>query len=124
MKAPLTVFENIWLADDDIDERELFEEVIKQILPAVSLVMIANGEELMKQLETTPPPDLLFLDINMPCKDGFDCLKELRAKKEFSKLPLSSLVALHSRNILKVLTGMAPPCFIPNQVPSAVLLPG
>lgn len=51
MKAPLTVFENIWLADDDIDDPELFEEVIKQILPAVSLVMIANGEELMKQLE-------------------------------------------------------------------------
>ena len=88
MHTPMTVFENVWLADDDADDCELFEEAIRHILPAVSLLLIKNGDELMKQLEIDLPPDILFLDINMPCKDGLDCLKEIRAQKRFEKLPI------------------------------------
>jgi CheY-like chemotaxis protein len=88
MNLPLTSFENIWLADDDPDDCEIFEEAIKNILPFTSLVTIPNGEELMNLLKTGRPPDLLFLDINMPCKDGLDCLKEIRANRKFSKLPI------------------------------------
>lgn len=87
MNLPLA-FENIWLADDDIEDREIFEEAIKKILPLTSLVTIPNGEELMKQFEISKPPDLLFLDINMPCKDGMDCLIEIRANRKFYKLPI------------------------------------
>ena len=33
MEAMGTIFKNIWLADDDLDDCEVFEDVIKQILP-------------------------------------------------------------------------------------------
>jgi CheY-like chemotaxis protein len=88
MNLPITIFENIWLADDDIDDCEVFEEAINEIAPTASLLMISNGEELMKLLEISRPPDILFLDINMPCKDGLDCLKEIRADSKFVKLPI------------------------------------
>jgi CheY-like chemotaxis protein len=84
----MTVFENVWLADDDNDDCEIFEEAIRQILPYVSLLIVKDGEELMTQLEHTKPPDILFLDINMPARDGLDCLKEIRSQKRFEKLPI------------------------------------
>ncbi len=82
------VFENIWLADDDKDDCELFEDVLKQILPHTALTIISNGEVLMNKLTPATTPDILFLDINMPCKDGMDCLIEIRAQRHFSRLPI------------------------------------
>lgn len=88
MDVHLPVFERIWLADDDKDDCELFEDVLKQILPPASLTIIPNGEVLMNTLTPACKPDILFLDINMPCKDGLDCLVEIRAQRSFSRLPI------------------------------------
>jgi DNA-binding response OmpR family regulator len=88
MDTHIPVFEKIWLADDDKDDCELFEDVLKQILPTVSLTIIPNGEVLMNTLSPSNKPDILFLDINMPCKDGMDCLVEIRAQRHFSRLPI------------------------------------
>ncbi len=88
METAGTGFKNIWLADDDIDDCEVFEDVIKQILPTASVTIISNGEELMKVLTPANSPDILFLDINMPLKDGLSCLVEIRAQRHFSKLPI------------------------------------
>src|SRR5437764_1020447 len=82
------IFENIWLVDDDKDDCELFEDALKQILPTVSLTLIPDGEILMNLLSTTNKPDILFLDINIPCRDGMDCLVEIRAQRHFSRLPI------------------------------------
>jgi len=88
METNLPVFENIWLVDDDKDDCELFQDVLKQILPTSSLTMIPNGEQLMNLLTTARKPDILFLDINMPCKNGMDCLVEIRVQRHFSRLPI------------------------------------
>ena len=31
-------------------------------------------------------PDILFLDLNMPCKNGMECLQEIRSNKKLQKL--------------------------------------
>lgn len=82
------VFEHLWLADDDPDDQELFDDAIKQILPLVVLTTIINGEELMDLFHSGKIPDILFLDLNMPCKDGLNCLKEIRANRKLSRLPV------------------------------------
>ena len=33
-------------------------------------------------------PDILFLDINIPCKDGISCIREIRKNKEYDSLPV------------------------------------
>lgn len=81
-------FENIWLADDDKDDCDLFEDALRQIMPLASLTIISNGEALMNMLTPATKPDMLFLDINMPCKDGMDCLVEIRSQRHFSRLPI------------------------------------
>ena len=66
----------VYLADDDADDRLLFEEALMEISYDVILTTAKNGEQLMGILDqnTPPPPHLIFLDLNMPLKNGFECL--------------------------------------------------
>ncbi|OBQ55896.1 response regulator [Tamlana sp. s12] len=71
---------NIALADDDDDDRMLFSEAIEEIAIQTKLMLFNHGQELMDYL-TQPKielPNLIFLDLNMPIKNGMQCLKEIR----------------------------------------------
>jgi CheY-like chemotaxis protein len=80
----------ILLADDDEDDRFLFSEALKDVNPCTSLKTVNDGERLMKYLASVDGerPDIIFLDINMPCKDGKECLKEIRSNKELDDVPV------------------------------------
>lgn len=88
MDSTVPLFENIWLADDDRDDCELFTDVVKQILPFAKVTTISNGEKLMQMLKGKEKPDCLFLDINMPCIDGLECLLQIRAQRCYRDLPV------------------------------------
>jgi CheY-like chemotaxis protein len=76
------------LADDDDDDKLLFMDVLKELRVPVKLSSASNGEALMDTLATSPLPDLLFLDLNMPLKNGFECLTEIRREKRMDKMPV------------------------------------
>lgn len=82
--APL----NILLADDDIDDRSFFEKALKEIPVATKLVMVNNGEELMDFFYEHPAdlPDILFLDLSMPQKTGFECLSEIKENEKLKDI--------------------------------------
>ena len=88
MESKLPVFENIWLADDDKDDCDLFKDVVHQILPLAKVSIISNGELLMQKLKDETGPDCLFLDINMPLMDGLECLLQIRAQNCYKSLPV------------------------------------
>ena len=73
---------NIFLADDDADDRMFFEEALKEVSIPTELTTSNDGVELMNTLETyvtePPPPHIIFLDLNMPRKTGLDCLLEIK----------------------------------------------
>ena len=81
---------NILLADDDIDDCIFFKSVLEKIPLATSLVAVHNGEELMHLLtnETYQLPHVLFLDLNMPRKNGFECLSEIKLNPKLKYLPV------------------------------------
>jgi response regulator RpfG family c-di-GMP phosphodiesterase len=79
--------QNVLLAEDDDDDYELFLEVIKDLSLQVFLTRAENGDVLMRILHEKVP-DMLFLDIMMPCKNGKDCLLEIRTHKKFDNLPI------------------------------------
>ncbi|SIS42857.1 Response regulator receiver domain-containing protein [Zobellia uliginosa] len=72
---------NIALADDDEDDRMLFSEAIEEITIKTQLTCFKHGQELMEHLNTPniALPNLIFLDLNMPIKNGMQCLKEIRS---------------------------------------------
>ncbi len=70
---------NIILAEDDYDDRLLFEEAIDELPISVELTTFDNGDELMEWLKNKSElPDALFLDLNMPRKNGFAALGEIK----------------------------------------------
>ncbi|MEX0812995.1 MAG: response regulator [Chitinophagales bacterium] len=71
---------NILLADDDLDDCFLFTEALEELQVDVQLKMVHDGEQLMQWLtdKANKLPDILFLDINMPRKNGLDCLSEIK----------------------------------------------
>ncbi|MFD0798372.1 response regulator [Maribacter chungangensis] len=75
----LTVM-NIVLADDDADDRMLFEEAIEEIEIRTTLSLFQDGKQLMDYLLSPNVilPEIIFLDLNMPIKDGMQCLTEIR----------------------------------------------
>ncbi|QOG02114.1 response regulator [Flavobacterium sp. MDT1-60] len=71
---------NIYLADDDDDDRVMFAEALFEIDSTVILTQAQDGQELMDILckQPNPLPDIIFMDINMPKQDGLKCLEEIR----------------------------------------------
>jgi len=85
-KSPLIIL----LADDDASDRLLFKEALKE-LKIVSVVnTVNNGIQLMDYLTKSgsPLPHLLFLDLNMPQKNGLECLKEIRSNKKLKEISI------------------------------------
>lgn len=76
------------LADDDKDDCLLFQEALDELSLPVRLTVVHNGEQLMHLLTEmiTNPPDIIFLDINMPRKNGFECLWEMQQHEELRRL--------------------------------------
>jgi DNA-binding response OmpR family regulator len=83
----MTAVENVLIAEDDHEDFEILCDAIKELPFEVEINRAENGDVLIQVLNTKIP-DLLFLDIVMPCKDGRQCLKEIRADKKFDLLPI------------------------------------
>ncbi len=80
---------NIFLADDDPDDREIFLEVISEVVPHVNATIAKNGKELMLLLnEKNVVPDIIFLDLNMPLMNGQECLVEIRNNDKLKNIPV------------------------------------
>lgn len=79
---------NILLADDDMDDRFFFDKALKEIPIASQLSTVNNGEQLMEYLieNSGQLPDVLFLDLSMPRKTGFECLAEIKENEKLKEL--------------------------------------
>lgn len=75
---------SVYLVDDDEDDRIIFAEVFSETAPRMELKLVKSGEELFNILfeDFLPVPDVIFLNVNMPIKNGFDCLKEIRDRSD------------------------------------------
>jgi CheY-like chemotaxis protein len=94
---------SVFLADDDEDDRDFFQEAIKTLNIQSDLIMVDDGGKALnhfKSLEAAP--DFVFLDINMPVKNGFECLKfikESHPENSFHVIILSTSVAEKDVNL-------------------------
>lgn len=81
---------NILLADDDVDDCHFFKEALGFLPQTTALTTVHDGDELMLYLteNTEQLPHVLFLDINMPRKNGFECLSEIKQTSKLKDLPV------------------------------------
>ncbi|MBC7867077.1 MAG: response regulator [Gloeobacteraceae cyanobacterium ES-bin-316] len=87
---PIDVKLNIFLADDDKADCLLFKEALEELPVSAKLTTFENGEQLMERLtkKQNKLPDVLFLDLNMPRKNGFITLGEIKRNNELDSLPV------------------------------------
>ena len=92
---------NILLADDDMDDRFFFDKALKEIPMASQLITVNNGEQLMEHLTTHagPLPDILFLDLSMPRKTGFECLSEIKENEKLKGITVIMLTTSFTRGL-------------------------
>jgi CheY-like chemotaxis protein len=80
---------NLLLADDDLDDNTFFKDALAELPVNAILETVIDGVELMHYLTTKNSlPDVLFLDLNMPRKNGFECLTEIRNHDKLKALPV------------------------------------
>jgi CheY-like chemotaxis protein len=78
---------SIILAEDDVDDQNIFQIALQEVDPAIRLDFVANGKELLNLLQNFTP-DLLFLDLEMPYKNGLECLVDIRNNPLLHDLPV------------------------------------
>jgi CheY-like chemotaxis protein len=78
---------SIVLAEDDIDDQNIFQIALEEIDSAIRTQFVSNGKELLTLLQTAQP-DLLFLDLDMPYKNGLECLVEMKNDLQLEKIPV------------------------------------
>ncbi len=93
---------NILLADDDKDDRFFFEKALKEISILTNLKTVNDGEELMEYLGNNIEhlPDILFLDLSMPRKTGFECLTEIKENIKLKNIPIVVFSTSFSRDTI------------------------
>lgn len=80
----------IFIAEDDEDDLELFESAIREIKPDAQIIPAADGLCLFENFnnKTPPLPDIIFLDINMPKMNGYECLRRIREQPMLEHVPV------------------------------------
>jgi DNA-binding response OmpR family regulator len=77
----------ILVAEDDAFLSNAYRVKLTKL--GYDVVLVSDGEQVMRYLQNNAVPDLLLLDLIMPIKDGFDTLKEIQLKgKSLKSFPI------------------------------------
>ena len=79
----------ILLIDDDSDELEMFTDALNRLELPVSFFceQVGTIDDALIFLQKIRP-DFIFLDFNMPLKNGLDGLEEIKRIKNYSGIPI------------------------------------
>ncbi|HEU4989462.1 MAG TPA: response regulator [Gemmatimonadaceae bacterium] len=88
----------ILIADDDEDDRLLTKQALEEAHLSNDVRFVEDGEQLMDYLHRrgayagqdgrAPRPGLILLDLNMPKKDGRECLREIKSDDDLRDIPI------------------------------------
>jgi len=85
------------MAEDDEEDRLLAKEALEESRLINDLYFVDDGEQLMEYLNGIPPyddrkqypiPGIILLDLNMPKKDGRECLREIKNQEGLRRIPI------------------------------------
>ena len=80
---------NIFYTDDDQDDIDFFKDAVDAAGKDVNVITHFDGEDLLHLLNNPPPrPSMVFLDWNMPGKDGAYVLREIMSNKKTRDIPV------------------------------------
>jgi CheY-like chemotaxis protein len=81
----------VLLTDDDLRNTFALSKLLKK--HGMNVVIADNGQTALNKLLENRSIDLVIMDIMMPVMDGYQAMKEIRARKAHQNLPIIALTA-------------------------------
>ena len=102
------------LADDDSDDADLFGEALMEIDPAIIFYHAPNGLLIWDKLENKDlqQPHIIFLDINMPGMNGWQCLAKLKNTETYKNIPVIIYSTTSNQREIEIAQDLGAACFI------------
>ena len=101
------------LVEDNPGDVRLTQEALFDSSYANELYVAEDGEGAMERLlrqgdfADAPMPDLIFLDLNLPKKDGFQVMREIREQAHLRHIPVMILTSSQAQEDMLVSYGLA-----------------
>ena len=80
------MLKKILLIDDDKDEHDFFLEALSHV--DSSLCIYAESAEKGLAIMEEIVPDFIFVDVNMPRSNGFECLRMIKKNRKLDAVPV------------------------------------
>jgi len=95
----------IVLADDDEDDCLFFNVALQELNVPATLTILHDGEKLMEFFRKPDEalPQVLFLDLNMPRRNGFECLAEIKSDDRLKHIPVIILSTSYEESVVDLL---------------------
>jgi CheY-like chemotaxis protein len=88
---------HIILAEDDRDDQLFFKVAFEDLKMDYTLTICNDGVEVMNYLNSLNDiPHIIFLDLQMPGKNGMECLKEIRGNSKYRDVAVAIYTSLAS----------------------------
>ena len=99
---------NVLLVDDDRDDFLIFKRALEHQVFRTHLERVSNGDDLFTLLadEKATWPHVIFLDVNMIGKNGYDCLLEMKDSRKLDKIPIVMYSTAYEEFVADVLYEM------------------
>ncbi|MBF0421992.1 MAG: diguanylate cyclase [Magnetococcales bacterium] len=82
-----------------VDDERFNLTVLKDLLDPLYDIMVAkNGEQALKRSFSSPPPELIILDIMMPEMDGYQVIRQLKNDPVTRDIPVIFITAIGDAN--------------------------
>jgi len=96
-KGVMRVAENwtIFLVDDDIDEADIYSDVISEDKLPLQLRHFKSADEMLEYLLHNKAPNLIVMDITLPGINGLECLKMLKSNEKYKNIPVIICTSAH-----------------------------
>jgi DNA-binding NarL/FixJ family response regulator len=110
----------ILLVDDHVLIRDALRGVLKELAADAEVFEASDCRQAIRMIEAHPDLHLILLDLNLPDRDGFAVLADLRNRH--ATISLVVLSALHDRETVLKALDLGALGFIPKSAPRDVMV--
>src|SRR6476469_10332160 len=94
---------HVLIIDDDLDDSEIFEEVLQQLDSSIQLTTLYSCYDIISVLSKLESvPYVLFIDVNLPGEDGLKCIETIKATSPYSNLKVVIYCGAISQHVLDI----------------------
>lgn len=109
---------NILLVEDNPGDARLMREALAADGGLQRLAVVQDGEQALQYLNragafaNVPRPDLIFLDLNLPRKDGREVLAEIKYREELRRIPVVVLTTSEAERDVEKAYDLHANCYV------------